>query len=440
MNANRRQLFPQRAQEPAQGAPPYSPVASPPRLLRPELLAMALMACLAVARSGRADDFRSVPLHQSRGGVQPMTGIVMWEGSKNCHSDAIQLEYSYMRYEDVVRGKAAYDWSAVERKLQAIAGRRHQAVLRFYETWPGRTTTVPGYIKALPDYHETQARSENRPTSFPDWSHAEYHRFFLEFYEKFAAKYDRDPRLAFLETGFGLWAEYHIYSGPEQPGKTFPSKVFQARYFRHLARVFQETTWMISEDAHAAQRTPFASRQELLDLRFGIFDDTFHLAWKPGYNREGWNFFGPDRWKRAPMGGEILFPNRRHAEKIAAAWAQEAARFHLTFLIGEQWPRWTTMDRIRDLGMACGYRFQVTAFEVSPSAAHVTVSNTGVAPIYYDAFVAVNGRRARESLKGLLPGERRRFGVASGGANPQLEIVCDRLVPGQRIGFDANLK
>jgi hypothetical protein len=345
-----------------------------------------------------------------------------------------------MRYDDVVRGKGEYDWSAVERKLKAIAGRKHQAVLRFYETWPGQKTTVPGYIKALPDYHETQARSEDRPTSFPDWSNAEYQRFFLEFYANFAQKYDHDPRLAFLETGFGLWAEYHIYSGPEQLGKTFPSKEFQARYFRHMAKIFQKTPWMISQDAQSEQRTPFASRKELLDLHFGLFDDSFHLAWKPGYNREGWNFFGRDRWKRSPMGGEILFPDQKHADEIAAAWAKAAANFHLTFLIGEQWPRWTTWDRLRERGMACGYRFQVTTFETSPTAARVTVSNTGVAPIYYDAFVAVNGVRARESLKGLLPGESHRFDVASGGANPKLEIECDRLVPGQRIGFDAKLK
>jgi hypothetical protein len=440
MNANGRQLFRERAKGPAKIAPTSLPAAGHSRLLRPDPLVLALLSCLTVAMSVCADEFRSVPLHQGIDGVQPMTGIVMWEGSKNCESDAIQLEYSYLRYDDVVRGKGEYDWSAVERKLQAIAGRKHQAVLRFYDTWPGRKTTVPGYIKALPDYHETQAKSEDRATSFPDWSHAEYQRFFLEFYAKFAEKYDRDPRLAFLETGFGLWAEYHIYSGPEQPGKTLPSHDFQAKYLRHMVKVFRKTPWMISQDAQAAQRTPFSSQQELLDLRFGLFDDTFHLAWKPGYNLEGWTFFGRERWKRSPMGGEILFPNQKQADAIAAAWAKEAANFHITFLIGEQWPRWSTRERIRAHGMACGYRFRITAFETSPRASRVTVSNMGVAPLYHDAFVAVNGVRARESLKGFLPGESQRFDVASGGANPKLEIECDRLVPGQRIGFEANLK
>ncbi len=385
------------------------------------------------------DSLRPVPLQSRITRVQPMTGIVMWEDSENSRTDAIALEYSYLRYDDVVKARGQYDWSPVERKLNSIASRKHQAILRFYETWPGRQTTVPDYVKALPDYEETQAKSQGRDTGFPDWSHPEYQRFFLEFYEQFAAKYDRDPRLAFLEVGFGLWAEYHIYSGPEQPGKTFPSMDFQARFLRRLAQVFEETPWMISQDAHEASRAPFAAQRELLDLEFGIFDDTFHLAWEPGYNLQGWEFFGRDRWQHSPCGGEILFRSREREERVAAAWAKEAANFHITFMICEQWPRWTTMERIRTHGLACGYKFRVTAFEAADAAAIVTVTNSGVAPIYYDAFVAVNGVRARESLKGLLPGEERRYAVASGGTDPTLTIECDRLVPGQRIEFEADL-
>jgi hypothetical protein len=403
-------------------------------------LCLAWIALLAQAAAfAESDSFRPVRLHSRITGVQPMTGIVMWEDSENSHTDAIALEYSYLRYDDVVKAKGEYDWSVVERKLSSIAGRKHQAVLRFYETWPGRQTTVPAYIKALPDYKEIEAESEGRNTAFPDWSNPEYRRFSLEFYERFAAKYDDDPRLAFLEVGFGLWAEYHIYSGPEELGRTFPSKEFQAQFLRHLASVLKQTPWLISQDAQDENRTPFVSQPDLLDLRFGLFDDTFHLAWAPGYNLEGWEFFGRDRWKRSPCGGEILFRNRQREEQVSAAWAQEAASFHITFMICEQWPRWTTMERIREHSLACGYKFEVTVLEASDTAARVTVANSGVAPIYYDAFVAVNGVRARDSLKGLLPGEKRRFTVPSGGTDPQLTIESDRLVPGQRIEFEAEL-
>lgn len=393
---------------------------------------------LAVADAPE-EDFRPIPLQCRITGVQPMTGIVMWQNSGNCHTDAIQLEFSYMRYRDVVQDKGVYDWSAVERKLDAVAARRHQAVLRFWDTYPGRPTGLPAYLKALPDYQEVTARSENRDTGFPDWSHAELQRFVLEFYRLFAEKYDHDPRLAFLETGFGLWAEYHVYSGPEKPGETFPGKIFQATFFRHLAKVFNETPWMISRDALAEKRTPFASQPGLLELRFGIFDDSFHLSWAPGYNLDGWVFFGRDRYRHSPAGGEILFPNREHAKHVAENWAAESRNFGITFMICEQWPRWTTMDRIKEHGMACGYQFSIQEFEASPNASRVTVANTGVAPIYYDAFVAVNGVRADASLKHLQPGETRQFTVASGGNEPELTIECDRLVPGQRITFEADL-
>ena len=56
----------------------------------------------------------------------------------------------------------------------------------------------------------------------------------------------------------------------------------------------------------------------------------------------------------------------------------------------------------------------------------------------HDAFVAVNGVRTKESLKGLRPGESRTFDIPSGGE--KLTIGSERLVPGQSIEFDADLK
>ena len=52
---------------------------------------------------------------------------------------------------------------------------------------------------------------------------------------------------------------------------------------------------------------------------------------------------------------------------------------------------------------------------------------------------AVYGVRAAESLVGLLPGERRNFTIASGGTAPTLTLESDRLIPGQRIGFESRL-
>jgi hypothetical protein len=176
------------------------------------ILAFSLLLSLR-ATAGEIP-FSAVPLQSSITRVQPMTGIVFWEDSGRNKNDAIQLEYSYMRYSDIVERRGAYNWSAVEKKLNAISRRGHQAILRFYFTYPGKQTAVPAYIKALSDYHETQGTSEKKPSGFPDWSQPEIKRFVKEFHTRFTARYDRDPRLAFVQTGFGLWAEYPIYDGP----------------------------------------------------------------------------------------------------------------------------------------------------------------------------------------------------------------------------------
>lgn len=397
--------------------------------------------------SGTGEPMSPVPLQGRISHVQPMTGIVFWDDSEHNATDAIQLEYSYMRYSNVVTGRDTYDWSVVEKKLGEIAGRKHQAILRFYFVYPGRPTAVPAYIKALPDYKETTGKSEKQATGFPDWSHPELKRFVKEFYKQFAARYDRDPRLAFLQTGFGLWAEYHIYDGPFKLGTTFPDKAFQAEFLNHLAATYKMLPWSISVDAANDEVSPLAGNAELLALPFGVFDDSFLCKQHPKENEPNWNALDRQRYRRAPAGGEFSYYNDRDQKLALAAsgpngvsFEKAAGAFHISYMIGNDQPGHQRMERIAKAGMACGYRFRIDSWQADGSASRVSVSNTGVAPIYRDAFVTVNGVRAGRSLKGLLPGKNETFDIASGGKAPRLTIECDHLVPGQTIEFEADLK
>jgi hypothetical protein len=420
-------------------------------MMKRATLILQVIATSVLAGAGRAADqpdevFHPVSLACHITHVQPMTGIVFWEDSGRNETEAIQMEYSYMRYDDVVTRRGEYDWTSLEKKLNAIAGRKHQAILRFYFVYPGHPTTVPAYIKALPDYHETTGLSEQQSTGFPDWSHPELKRFVKEFYSCLAARYDRDPRLAFLQTGFGLWAEYHIYDGPFKLGGTFPDKTFQAEFLRHMTAAFTATPWAISVDAADEEVTPLAGSSELLQLPFGLFDDSFLCKQHVKENEKNWNALDRNRYRRAPVGGEFSYYNKRDQKLALAANGpngvsfESAARdFHITYMIGNDQPDYQPMSRIREAGLVCGYKFQVTSFLVSRQASRVTVTNAGIAPIYHDAFVAVNGVRAGRSLKGLAPGQAATFEVAAGGSDPHLTIESDRLVPGQGIEFEASL-
>ena len=88
--------------------------------------------------------------------------------------------------------------------------------------------------------------------------------------------------------------------------------------------------------------------------------------------------------------------------------------------------------------LASGYKFRVTSFERTSSKARATVKNEGVAPIYRDAWVAVNGTRASRSLKGLLPGDSLTVTIPATG-ELDLAIECDHTV-GRPIQYLANLE
>lgn len=411
--------------------------------MRHPLLATITGLALLTSSLAAADDLVPIAVKSTVTDVQPLTGIVLWSTNEKVETAPIQLEYSYLTYSQVVRDKGTYDWSAVETLLDTVARRKHQTILRWHDTYVGQPSGVPAYIQALPDYKGQTAPSEKQPTGFPDWSHPELRRFTLEFFTKFAERYDRDPRLAFVQVGFGLWSEYHIYDGPMVLGKTFPSLDYQGEFARHLATAFRETPWMISVDA-AGEHAPFAASPELLGLRFGLFDDSFNHAGHKKENEPNWVAFGLDRWKQSPAGGEFSFFEKKD-QRLALApkgphgipFADHAAKFHISFMIGDGQPDYQKPDVLRKAGLACGYRFEVTSFAAAADRSEVTITNRGIAPFYYDAYPAVNGVRSTASLRGLLPGESRKCPVAAGGTAPRLTIESDRLVPGQTISYQA---
>ncbi len=398
-------------------------------------------------------DFRDISIQSSITHVQPMTGIVFWTDSDDNDADEIQLEYSYMLYSDIVSSEDTYDWTVVDDLLEDVESRGHQAILRFRYVYPGYDTAVPSYIKALGDYHETMNESEGEDTWFPDWSHTELQQFTLDFYTNFANLYDDDPRLAFLQVGFGLWAEYHIYDPGVELGVNFPSKEYQRIFLNHMNNTFNDLHWSVSIDAYDNEVSPFAANPDLLNLNFGLFDDSFLWEDHESENAGWFAFFDyQERYQHSPIGGELsymdeispdVYYDQIHAldenGPYGISFEEMAAQYHISYMIGNDQPEYQSMSRIEEAGMAIGYKFQITEFKASTTQSKVMVKNIGIAPIYYDAYVSVDGTRSIKSLKGLLPGQSSEFLVNTGGANPTLNIECDRLVEGQEIEFEAGL-
>jgi hypothetical protein len=204
---------------------------------------------------------------------------------------------------------------------------------------------------------------------------------------------------------------------------------------------------MISVDAANEEWSPFSTESKLRSVKFGLFDDSFNHMKHAKENEPNWKALGEERWKLAPTGGEFSFFKKVDQRLALApggphgiAFEEQASKFHVSFIIGDDQPRFQNKDRIREAGLATGYRFRIDKFEASSKRSRVVVSNVGIAPIYYDAYPTVDGQRSRISLKGLLPGESKTIEIERGGVSPKLTIESNRLVPGQQIGFDAEMK
>ncbi len=421
----------------------------------------------------QAQDWTKVEVNRSITHPQPMTGLVLWpdeaEDRNATYGQSITLEFSYCLPCMVVTGcnsdgSIIYDWTWFDNLLADVASRGHQLIARFRYEYPSGNdipgavkgaTAVPQYIKDRDDYHETYASNPggDGPTYYADWSNEELKRFTKVFYTDFAQRYGNDKRLAFLEVGFGHWSEYHIYGSTLQFGTNFPTKDYQKEFFQHLTTVMTKIPWTISIDAADDEYTPFVDDDELMALTFGLFDDSFmhkdhEIGTTDGYNEECWNAIGKGtRWQTGVCGGEISYYKSSDQKNFlnpagmyGHTWEEQAAKYHITFMIANDAPRgsYGTAARFKEASMASGYRICVKSCETNGTTTRLTVTNNGIAPLYCDAFFAIGDVRSETSLKGLLPDKELTVEIAAPLTNSNnLKIVSDCILDTQEIEFEA---
>lgn len=414
--------------------------------------------------------WKNVKVESTIEGVQPMTGLVLWPAqAKSLHQtygNSIQLEFAYCLPSKVVKGcredgSIEYDWSWFENILDDVASRNHQLVARFRYEYPssrevdGKTrgmTAVPDFIRRQAGYEETYNDVKgDGPTWYADWRNDALMRFTKQFYADFADRYRHDPRLAFLEVGFGHWSEYHIFGTQLNLGRNFPSKSFQREFFLHLDSVMTGLPWLVSIDAGDARYAPFPGDEALGKIHFGLFDDSFmhkghELASGSGFNERMWQSIdGGRRWKEGVCGGEVSYYTQREQREFLRkdglyghTWEEQSSKYHLSFIIANDAPRgeYGTAERFKEAGMAVGYRFAIKDVRTNGHETRLTIANHGTAPLYRDAWVSIRGTRSQTTLRGLLPGETKEIVIpCTIKDGKDIEIVSDAILKGQHIGF-----
>lgn len=417
------------------------------------------------------DGFRKVALESTLTGVEPFKGIVFWPGNSRAQqwNRSFALEFSYCLPCRVVTGKEngqiQYDWTWFENILNDIQSRGHKAIVRFRYEYPSSkdvdgvrgTTAVPQYIKDMEGYEETYAANPggDGPTYYADWRSEELKWFTKQFYVDLAARYDNDPRIAYVQVGFGHWSEYHIYGSQYNFGVNFPTKEYQREFLHHMAEnTFKVTPWSTSIDI--AQSHGPGAEAEIKTLPFGLFDDSFmhknhEIGSNDGYNEQLWKSTGglAERWKTQPCGGEISYYDSKDQREFlrpetgiyGISWEQASAKYHISYIIGNDCVNgnYGTAERVKEASQHAGYQFTIRLFAVTANEARVWVKNTGVAPCYFDVFPTVQNIRSEESLKYLLPGETRMCvikGVKLGETDaPELTITGDKLYENETVPY-----
>ena len=374
----------------------------------------------------------------------PLKGLVPYSGAVR-GSFPHALEFNTLPYSALVKGYDDFDWQPLETLLDDIASRGHQAVLRIYLEYPGRTGVIPEFLikDGLKIHAYLNTNTDPFPPALvetPDYEDQNLRRSLQSFIHAFGRKYDGDPRLGFVTAGLlGTWGEWHTYPRSE----LFASKAVQIEVMEAYEAAFKLTPVLLR---YPAGDDTFQKAKNA-DRPFGYHDDSF--AWATlhtGKDGDEWFFMtalaaaGPDaesKWKTEPIGGEIrpeawgkvfdarpgdpaIQDIRTCVETTHASWLLDSGMF-------ETQPDGDRVRRAEALVRGMGYDFHcpkviIGAVAAGTVAIRLEIVNRGVAPFYSDWKgewgLLSDGRVARTAecsgtLTGLLPGDEPRVWTGS---------------------------
>jgi hypothetical protein len=316
------------------------------------------------------------------------------------------IEWDYTKLSDLMTGPTNFNWAPFDAKLNAAASRGHHFFVRFYLEWPGRTTGVPQYLIAdgLKMRAWTNTNTQPHPPAIdhtPDYEDPRLRAALTNFIHALGRRYDGDPRLGFVGLGLlGTWGEWH--NSPND--QWFASKTVQLEVMEAYEAVFNKTK-LVARYPAGTNDYRYADNGA---RAIGYHDDSF--AWATvhtGRRSDEWFFETRLRsaqalakWRSQPIGGEVrpevwkcLFDEPSCAPK-GQEFDRCLAVTHASWLCNEGAFRsqiqGAARERAIEAARRMGYELHVVSAAISPASPAgflpiaITVTNTGVAPFYYD--------------------------------------------------------
>lgn len=334
--------------------------------------------------------------------------------------DLVSYGSGYQQWNKLNPAKGIYDWTELEKLLNALAEHNMTYALRVLPYTPSfiKSDFPPqeDYDWTPPFVYEMGAKKiqiDLRGTEFhayaPVWDDPIYLQAAKEFAKALAEKYDGDPRIEYIDIRtFGEWGEWHT---SHMLGSEMPADSVLKDMLDYYASVFKKTQLVLPSNGFGDVYT------HALDLGITKRDDGFiGIPGRPDTLLRAYNANLPTIAEniagyRTMLTYDDLIPGGSQ-KWTAERWVDAITTAHLTYYVLDQdndcgYYFYKDNKALADsMSKVIGYNFTVTQAElltvatptaenstdtaagnVATNTLNITVKNTGVAPCFFDVYL-----------------------------------------------------
>lgn len=331
---------------------------------------------------------------------------------KNQAWNVVSHGCGYQRWSTLNPAKGVYDWTALEKLLDAGAafgkgyglrvfpyaspmGKKNNYTVESDYDWTPKFVYEAGAKK---DYATTTVDGVKYTLAVPRWDDPIYIQAAKDFAKALAEKYDGDPRLEYIDIRtFGNWGEWHI---SHFDGSQMPSDEIEMDMLDYYASLFKKTLLVLPSNGSGnvyrhALSLGIAKRDDGL-IATPWREDSLAIAYKAGIPTIGENY----STYKIMLTYDNVIPGG-HLKWTADRWKEVIYKSHMTYYVLDQ-DDYAAYDFYKEnkedadsLSKVLGYNFSISRAELlmvrnaakSTNHLNLVVKNTGVAPCFFDVYM-----------------------------------------------------
>ena len=319
--------------------------------------------------------------------------------------DLVSYGSGYQQWNKLNPAKGVYDWTELEKLLNALAEHNMTYALRVLPYTPSfiKSDFPPqeDYDWTPPFVYEMGAKKiqiDLRGTEYHAYAPVWDDPIYLQAAKALAEKYDGDPRIEYIDVRtFGEWGKWHT---SHILGSVMPADSVLKDMLDYYASVFKKTQLVLPSNGFGDVYT------HALDLGITKRDDGFiGIPGRPDTLLRAYNANLPTIAEniagyRTMLANDDLIPGGTQ-KWTAERWVDAITTAHLTYYVLDQdndcgYYFYKDNKALADsMSKVIGYNFTVTQAELvtvagakdTTSTLNITVKNTGVAPCFFDVYM-----------------------------------------------------